>query len=110
MGRRERPLDPTDGPVARLAHDLRQLRRESGNPTYRVLAQRSHYSTSALATAARGDALPTPAVVAAYVAACGHDPAPWLDRLARVADAAPVAGHPGGLKVFDTNAPRFPER
>ncbi|MEU9166694.1 hypothetical protein AB0D34_02605 [Streptomyces sp. NPDC048420] len=59
MGRRERPLDPTEGPVARFAHELRKLRQEAGGPTYRAMAARAHYSTAALAQAAAGDRLPS---------------------------------------------------
>ena len=32
MGRPERPLDPSAGPVARFAHDLRQLRQGGSRP------------------------------------------------------------------------------
>ena len=39
MGRPERPLDPTAGPVARLAHELRELRKAAGSPSYRKMAE-----------------------------------------------------------------------
>ena len=39
MGRIESPVDPLAGPVAMLAHELRKLRQEAGNPTYREMAR-----------------------------------------------------------------------
>ncbi|MET8976436.1 hypothetical protein ABZX85_12550 [Streptomyces sp. NPDC004539] len=80
MGRPERPLDPQDGPVQRLAHELRTLRREAGNPSYRTMAKAAGFSTSTLAQAAAGERLPTRAVVRGYVLACGGDPADWERR------------------------------
>ncbi|MEV5504466.1 hypothetical protein AB0M50_54585 [Nonomuraea fuscirosea] len=80
MGRRERPLDPGDGPVARFADELRKLRQEAGTPTYRVMAARAHYSTATLAQAAAGERLPSLPVTLAYVQACGGDLEPWRRR------------------------------
>ncbi|MGK3941613.1 hypothetical protein ABK046_24650 [Streptomyces caeruleatus] len=111
MGRRERPLDPTEGPVARFAHDLRKLRQEAGGPTYRAMAGRAHYSTATLAQAAAGDRLPSLQVTLAYVTACGGDPAEWERRWQQAADEATeqrrAADDPGeapylGLAGFDT--------
>lgn len=81
MGRRERPLDPADGPVARFAFELRKLRQEAGGPTYRVMAGKAHYSPATLAQAAAGDRLPSLAVAEAYVGACGGDVEEWRRRL-----------------------------
>lgn len=50
--RPERPLDSDGGPVQRFAADLRRLRREAGNPGYRQLARRAHFSVTSLAEAA----------------------------------------------------------
>lgn len=80
MGRRERPLDPTEGAVARFAHELRKLRQEAGGLTYRAMAARAHYSTATLAQAAAGDRLPSLQVTLAYVAACGGDRDEWERR------------------------------
>lgn len=80
MGRRERPLDSTAGPVARFAHELRKLRQEAGGPTYRVMAGRAHYSAATLAQAAAGDRLPTLTVTLGYVQACGGDVEHWRRR------------------------------
>lgn len=77
MGRRERPLDP--GPLRDFAHDLRQLRATSGL-TYRVMAEKAKYSTSALSLAASSREFPSLAVTRAYVGACGGDVAAWERR------------------------------
>lgn len=111
MGRRERPLDPTEGPVARFAHELRKLRQEAGGPTYRAMAARAHYSTATLAQAAAGDRLPSLQVTLAYVTACGGDPEEWEHRWQQTSDEATeerrVADDAGqapylGLARFDT--------
>ncbi|MFK4068432.1 helix-turn-helix domain-containing protein [Streptomyces sp. NPDC029674] len=80
MGRREKPVDPSAGPVQRLAHDLRLLREKAGKPPYREMAERAGYSTTALSQAAAGDQLPTLGVVRAYVEALGADPDEWEAR------------------------------
>ncbi|GGO42842.1 nSTAND1 domain-containing NTPase [Streptomyces lasiicapitis] len=81
MGRREKPLDPTDGPAARFAAELRKLRQEAGAPSYRVMARQASYSVTALSQAAAGERLPSLAVVRAYAEACGADPEEWERRL-----------------------------
>ncbi|MFJ9041127.1 hypothetical protein ACIRF8_31735 [Streptomyces sp. NPDC102406] len=80
MGRPEKPFDADAGPVQRFAAELRALRAEAGGPTYRAMAQRSSYSPPALSQAAAGERLPTWAVTAAYVTACGGDAAAWEKR------------------------------
>ncbi|MFD4628806.1 hypothetical protein ACFVYR_02745 [Streptomyces sp. NPDC058284] len=77
MGRREKPLEPTAGPVQHLAHRLRKLRVDAGGPTYRAMAQRVPYSAPTLSAAAAGDRLPTLPVLRAYVTACEGDPEEW---------------------------------
>ncbi|MGV9311162.1 nSTAND1 domain-containing NTPase [Streptomyces sp. NPDC003691] len=71
MGRREKPLDPAAGPVQRFAHELRELRRRAGGPTYRDMARSSPYTAPTLSAAAAGERLPSLAVALAYVSACG---------------------------------------
>ncbi|MEW2512825.1 hypothetical protein [Streptomyces sp. NPDC046870] len=91
-GRRENPVDPAAGPVARFAAELRKLRSEAGSPTYRVMAQRTGQGASTLSQAAAGDRLPTLPVVLAYVRACGGDPEQWETRWRET--AAEVAAEP----------------
>jgi hypothetical protein len=80
VGRRENELEPSAGALARFAADLRGLRRAAGNPSYRELSKRAHYSHNTLSTAASGRDLPSKAVTLAFVAACGGDQAAWRER------------------------------
>ncbi|MDV9176917.1 XRE family transcriptional regulator, partial [Streptomyces sp. W16] len=80
MPRRERPLEPGEGPLPEFAAGLRQLRRKAGNAPYRTLAERVHYSISTLSSAAAGQRLPTLAVTLAYVRACDGDVEEWERR------------------------------
>ncbi|TVL88631.1 helix-turn-helix domain-containing protein [Streptomyces sp. SAJ15] len=94
MGRRERPVDPSAGPVQRFAYELRKLREEAGGLTYRAMAQRARYSVTALSQAAAGEQLPSLPVALAYVEVCGGDRAEWEARwreaAAEAAEAAVV--------------------
>jgi transcriptional regulator with XRE-family HTH domain len=79
MPRPERSIDASEGPIAKFAVDLRQLRAESGI-TYRDLADRAHFSKATLSAAAAGHRLPTWEVTQAYVEACGGDVEVWRER------------------------------
>lgn len=94
-GRPQQPVDPGGGPVQQLALALRELREDSGNPPYHVMAREAHYSKSALARAASGTALPSRNLALAYVRACGGDQAEWDQRWAA---AAAQAGYDGDLE------------
>ncbi|MFD5407790.1 nSTAND1 domain-containing NTPase [Streptomyces griseorubiginosus] len=80
MGRPERPLDPTAGPVARLAHELRELRKAAGSPSYRKMVEAAGFSATTLSQAAAGERLPSLDVVRGYVRACGGRPDAWEPR------------------------------
>ncbi|WP_030948375.1 hypothetical protein [Streptomyces sp. NRRL S-646] len=80
MGRPERPLDPTAGPVQRLACELRELRRGAGSPSYRMMEKTAGFSSATLSEAARGKRLPSLAVVLGYARACAGDPGEWERR------------------------------
>ncbi|MBO1332612.1 helix-turn-helix domain-containing protein [Streptomyces sp. VRA16 Mangrove soil] len=80
MGRHEKPLDPRQSPVARLAADLRRLRREAGGPTYASMVHRAGYSVATLSRAAAGEQFPSLPVVRAYATACGAAPGEWEER------------------------------
>ncbi|WP_416958202.1 XRE family transcriptional regulator [Streptomyces sp. Agncl-13] len=86
MPRKERPLDAGDGPLPEFAAGLRQLRRKAGNPPYRTLAERAHYSISTLSSAASGQRLPTLAVTLAYVRSCDGDVQEWERRWREAAE------------------------
>jgi hypothetical protein len=108
VGRPERPIDPDAGPRERFAYDLRLLRQHAGQPSYRELAKRAHYSDTTLSVAAAGTALPSLEVTLAFVAACGGDVEEWSRRWHAVdaelgaappaatvsVPAAPAAGEP----------------
>jgi hypothetical protein len=85
MGRRENPIDPAGGVLARFAAELRELRTRAGGPTYRELALGAFYSASTLSQAASGLVIPTRGVTLAFVSACGGDVAEW-DRRWRALD------------------------
>ncbi|GAA3162637.1 helix-turn-helix domain-containing protein [Nonomuraea salmonea] len=80
MGRPERVLDPENDPLHRFAFELRQLRVKAGNPSYRQLSKRAHFSATALSEAAGGVVVPSLAVVLAYVEACDGDRGEWEGR------------------------------
>lgn len=80
MGRAEKPLDPDAGPAESFAHALRELRRQSGNPTYREMSLLAGYSAPTLSGAAAGDRLPSLPVALAYARACGADEQEWRSR------------------------------
>ncbi|MFK0111004.1 hypothetical protein [Streptomyces sp. NPDC091217] len=80
MGRPERPVDPQDGPVQWLAHELRELRRSAGGPSYRTMAKTAGFSATTLSQAAAGERLPSLAVVQGYARACGADPGHWARK------------------------------
>ncbi|MGW7446641.1 nSTAND1 domain-containing NTPase [Kitasatospora sp. NPDC054795] len=93
MGRQESPLDPAAGPVQRFAFELRRLRGEAGDLTYRAMAGRTRYSVATLSRAAGGQQLPSLPVALAYVEACGGDTAEWERRWhAAVRDTAAEDG------------------
>ncbi|MBT2545845.1 helix-turn-helix domain-containing protein [Streptomyces sp. ISL-44] len=85
-------MDPQAGAVQALAWQLRQLRQRAGNPGYRALAKRVHFSASTLADAARGERLASLEVVLAYAEACGGDADEWRARWSAAAKARAAAG------------------
>lgn len=72
-----------------FAAQLRDLRVQSGAPSFRQLAKFTNYSSSTLADATSGRRLPTEPVLKALVSACGADPEPWLAELRRLAAVPP---------------------
>lgn len=117
MGRRERPLDPAEGPVAQFAYELRKLRREAGGITYRAMARQAHYSAATLAHAAAGERLASLPVALAYAEACGGDRDEWERRWhqaaqdtaeeSRAADDDTEAPYPGLTRFEASDSERF---
>ena len=85
MGRKEKPLDDTGaGTLAGFAAGLRKVRRNAGSPSYRSMAEKTHFSLATLSRAAGGNVLPSAEVVAGFVGACGGDVAAWLAERERI--------------------------
>ncbi|WP_221349273.1 helix-turn-helix domain-containing protein [Streptomyces beigongshangae] len=113
MGRPETDLDPGRGPVQRFAFELRKLRQEAGDITYRQMARQVEISVTTLSRAAKGEQLPSLPVALAYVQACGGDAQEWERRWleavteqARVADLVGDGTIPSpyrGLARFDVD-------
>ncbi|GAA1949990.1 transcriptional regulator [Kitasatospora viridis] len=80
MARKPRPIDPAAGPLQAFAHDLRLVREQAGNPTYRALATTAGFGATTLSDAAGGVRPPSLEVTLAYVGACGGDTAEWEAR------------------------------
>ncbi len=80
MPRPEGVLGPGPPQVEEFAAALRLLRAKAGEPGYRELAHKAHFSATTLSDAAGGRRLPTLAVALAYVDACGGDPAEWAEK------------------------------
>lgn len=80
MGRPEKPVNHAGGLVAQFAGELRNLRAQADNPTYREMARQAMFSSSVLSSAASGNRMPSLAVTLAFVAACGGDEEVWRQR------------------------------
>ncbi|WP_347602580.1 helix-turn-helix transcriptional regulator [Acrocarpospora sp. B8E8] len=81
--------------MAAFACALRDLRRWAGAPSYREMAQKAHFSVTALSQAAAGGRLPSWEVTAAYVIACGGDEQEWRWRWEAAATPIIGTGQPG---------------
>ncbi|MDH6113829.1 hypothetical protein P3T36_005659 [Kitasatospora sp. MAP12-15] len=108
MARRPRPIDPTDGPLQAFAYDLRRVREEAGNPTYRALAGLAGFSATTLSDAAGGVRLPSLEVTLAYVGACGGDATRWESRwreLDRLLESEREAAAPAADPIPEAESP-----
>src|SRR5262249_34323737 len=99
VGRPERPVDPSGGPLSDFACGLRQLRRSAGLPSYRELARRAHFSASALSAAASGASMPSLAVPLGYGQAGGGDTGEGGRRWKQAARASSGQAAPGTPSV-----------
>ncbi|CAM3417489.1 PD40 domain-containing protein [Kibdelosporangium persicum] len=105
MPRAERPLATGDSALLRFAADLRLLRQKAGNPTYRELSKRAHFSVTTLSSAANGRQLPSLNVALAYVRACDGDEAEWEQRWHQVAAELAVTETKSADAEADVRAP-----
>jgi hypothetical protein len=110
MPRPENPIT-WEGPVADLARALRHAREQAGLPTYRTLAESTHYSASVLADAAAGRDCPTWEVTRAFTAACGASEAMLEPLWSKASKAARKNRSPGHRQRERTRPPGLgPER
>jgi hypothetical protein len=95
MGRPEKPVNAAGGAAAQFAYELRQLRAQAGNPTYREMALFAMFSSSVLSSAASGNRMPSLEVTLAFVAACSGDRDGWRRRWLAVngGDHTPLPAH-----------------
>jgi hypothetical protein len=104
------PGQPADGAaggdlVAGFAAQLRELRERAGRPSYRQLAQRAHYSHTALSQAAAGGSLPSLAVTQAFVRSCDGDEEEWTARWHQVNQAVRPSAEPPSPSAPSPPAP-----
>jgi hypothetical protein len=113
MGRPEKPVNSAGGLVAQFASELRQLRAQAGNPTYREMAQSAMFSPSVLSSAASGNRMPSLPVTLAFVTACGGDEETWRQRWLAVTGGymrlpARLPGRPAGGLPYPAQLPQRP--
>src|ERR1700691_496159 len=70
VGRPEKPVDPSSGPRARLAQELRDLRTNCAVPTLKILADYVGVDQRRLGEAARDGSRPSWHAVESYVQGC----------------------------------------
>lgn len=80
MGRPEKPVNTSGGVATQFARELRELRAQAGNPTYREMARSAMFSSSVLSSAASGNRMPSLQVTLAFVTACGGDETAWREH------------------------------
>jgi hypothetical protein len=97
VGRPPKKVDPSAGPAARFAIELRALREQAGNLPYWKMARRCQgtASKSALAQAAAGRQIPSERVLDAFVSVCGGDLDWWRARREQALSELEAASQPG---------------
>src|SRR5262245_13673293 len=79
-----------------FAADLAELRRAAGQPSLRKMAEKAHYSHTALSSVLSAARLPSQELTLAFVRACDGDEEAWRERWQRshalvYGDAVPPA-------------------
>jgi hypothetical protein len=69
--------------ITEFVADLARLRREAGQPSLRKMAEKGHYSHTALGSVLSGARLPSQELTIAFVRACDGDEAAWRERWRR---------------------------
>ncbi|WP_326553303.1 helix-turn-helix domain-containing protein [Micromonospora sp. NBC_01813] len=78
-GRNVEPV-PGSGALTDFVADLARLRRDAGQPSLRRMAEKAHYSHTALSSVLSGTRLPSLELTLAFVRACGADEDVWRER------------------------------
>ncbi|MFV2021943.1 helix-turn-helix domain-containing protein [Micromonospora sp. LOL_023] len=78
-GRNADPV-PGSGTLTDFVADLARLRRDAGQPSLRKMAEKAHYSHTALSSVLSGTRLPSLELTLAFVRACGADEDVWRER------------------------------
>jgi hypothetical protein len=114
MGRPEKPVNTASGLVSQFASELRLLRAQAGNPTYREMAQSAMFSSSVLSSAASGNRMPSLQVALAFATACGGDEEFWRQRWLAVTGGymqLAARGRPSGRQTGGLPCPaQLPQR
>lgn len=71
-------------PLVEFAAALRRLRKRAGQPTFRAMARRAHYSPATFCRAESGTRVPSLGATLAYVRACGGDEKLWRAQHAQL--------------------------
>jgi hypothetical protein len=79
-GRPEKKIDPSTGPLAQFALDMKAARWRAGTPTYTEMSRRTGKSIGTLSEAALGESCPSWATLCSYLSACSVDPEDWRPR------------------------------
>lgn len=78
--------------LAAMAARLRRVRRDAGDPSYRTIANKIHYSSTTITRILRGDYVPTWQFVEQFLRVCGVDAAKidgeWKAEWVAIADLA----------------------
>ncbi|MDG4766024.1 DUF2690 domain-containing protein [Solwaraspora sp. WMMD406] len=98
MGRPERQLNDSAGPIPAFAAELRALRDCAGRPKYAALSRRTGRSQTALSEAAGGRRFPTWETVAAFVEGCDGDLEYWRVRWQQTANQVNGSTAPSGTE------------
>lgn len=99
--------DVTADSLEQFAADLRELRRQAGNPTLGALHSRTHVSKSVLSEAFSGRKLPTERTVTSVAEALGADRLEWTARRNALDPRSGQSGHTTPSRPSTWRSPRI---